>query len=935
MKMVTESIINIDIEQLELFLKNTDDKSIYKTQFEKELYKFPGCVELWEKYLKYLNLLFPDAYFETLNRAVKETQFDLSRSFVIWDLFYEYLLSDLGDASKLELLNSSFQLRLTIPHITIDSTIEKYSKFINLTSPDLYVQKMKLVSQQRRNMNKLVGDIESWEIRLSQQKSNPFNWMEYISWLKRNKSIKQTIKMAIIKSTFERAIEHSKCDNEWYNFWKWYDEQNHVFNLNEFYLRMITIYPTSGVAWKNYLTSSSNSFSSLSAARAFLLDSRVIERTAELEDFKRICFSLFVLEINLLNKGTEEVIEFLLLDIDLIFPLSLKYHDVFHDVEKACIEIYEKLQLIEDASKCVESLILDNFSNTQAETYLYAIDFYKKYNNGDSIERVFEKFDQKVAEVDWPERIIQEQKRYALVNLSFEQYNKMESKCSDLISTIQDLKAEYNEKTEEPETMSMEKQDNYLAIDIESKKRHQENCEEKEETESENITEQNAKRRKREPERPPRDREHLSLLVNPIPEGTTEGDILGFFKGYAEPRNVYLSGQNAIVEFNSEADVLTAMTKNHKSLKNQPMRVVELKDNILWVTNFPPQFFKKDIENLFLPVVKHILNIRFPTLRSGVNRRFCYIDLLSDEHAKLAVEKLDNKELEDDNGKSYKLVVKISNPEQKNSRSGPKEENRQLYITNLDFYKANSDVLRQLFSPFGSIEKITLPMSNKYNSPKKMNDGYGFIDFSNSESASKALSLNGNKLGKRNMLVELSKSTTKRISVIDKSESSEHIKSREEINLKTISIMNLDDKVTSEQLLSIVEEVGAIRKLILRPDMAGAYVEFENACDSGKAAMLLNGKKIGDRAISIGERNDLSKLANKTTKPPVNMKASNLFVPVSVLRKKQQKFVETTEKLNGEGSEKDISTRKDTQSATVPDNKNGKTNDDFRKMFLK
>ncbi|GME95937.1 unnamed protein product [[Candida] boidinii] len=609
--------------------------------------------------------------------------------------------------------------------------------------------------------------------------------------------------MAIIKSTFERAIEHSKCDNEWYNFWKWYDEQNHVFNLNEFYLRMITIYPTSGVAWKNYLMSSSNSFSSLSAARAFLLDSRVIERTAELEDFKRICFSLFVLEINLLNKGTEEVIEFLLLDIDLIFPLSLKYHDVFHDVEKACIEIYEKLQLIEDASKCVESLILDNFSNTQAETYLYAIDFYKKYNNGDSIERVFEKFDQKVAEVDWPERIIQEQKRYALVNLSFEQYNKMESKCSDLISTIQDLKAEYNEKTEEPETMSMEKQDNYLAIDIESKKRHQENCEEKEETESENITEQNAKRRKREPERPPRDREHLTLLVNPIPEGTTEGDILGFFKGYAEPRNVYLSGQNAIVEFNSEADVLTAMTKNHKSLKNQPMRVVELKDNILWVTNFPPQFFKKDIENLFLPVVKHILNIRFPTLRSGVNRRFCYIDLLSDEHAKLAVEKLDNKELEDDNGKSYKLVVKISNPEQKNSRSGPKEENRQLYITNLDFYKANSDVLRQLFSPFGSIEKITLPMSNKYNSPKKMNDGYGFVDFSNSESATKALSLNGNKLGKRNMLVELSKSTTKRISVIDKSESSEHIKSREEINLKTISIMNLDDKVTSEQLLSI------------------------------------------------------------------------------------------------------------------------------------
>ncbi|OUM52379.1 hypothetical protein BVG19_g1563 [[Candida] boidinii] len=933
--MDTESIINIDIEQLELFLKNTDDKSIYKTQFEKELYKYPGSVELWEKYLKFLTLLSPDTYFEALNRAVKETQFDLSKSFVIWDLFYDYLISDSGDVSKLELLNSSFQLRLTIPHVTIDSTIEKYSKFIDLTVPELYVQKMKLASQQRRSMNKLVEDIESWEIKLSQQKSNPSYWIEYISWLNKNKSIKQSLKSAIIKGTFERAIEHSKCDNEWYDFWKWYAEHNHIFNTNEFYHRMISIYPMSGVAWKNYLMTSSKSFSSLSNARALLIDARVIERTTELEDFKNICFGLFALEINFFNNGAEEVIEYLLMDIDLIFPLSLKYHDVFHDVEKACIEIYEKLQLIDDASKCVESLILDSFSNTQAETYLYAIDFYKRNNDGDSIERVFERFDQKVAEVDWPERIIQEQKRYALVNMSFEQYNNTEIRCSDLISTIKDLKAVHDKKPEEPETASVNKQDNYEAANIENKKRHQENSEEKEEIESENITEYNVKRRKREPERHPRDREHLSILINPIPEGTTEDDIVGFFKGYAEPRNIYLSGPNAIAEFNSEAEVLTALTRDHKSLNDQPIRVVELKDNILWVTNFPPHFFKKDIENLFLPVVKHILNIRFPSLRSGVNRRFCYIDLVSEEQAKLAVEKLDNKVLEDDSGKSYKLVVKISNPEQKNSRSGPKEENRQLYITNLDFYKVNPDVLLELFSKFGSIEKITLPMSSKYINEKKMNDGYGFIDFSDSESATQALSLNGSKIGRRSMVVELSKPSIRRISVIDKSnkESSEPLKSREEINLKTISIMNLDDKVTSELLLSIVEEVGAIRKLTLRPDLSGAYVEFENASDSGKAAMLLNGKKIGDQTITIGERNDLSKLAHKDTKPPFKTKPSKLFVPVSVLRKKQQKPAKTTKQLNKESTENDFTPEEDTQSSTVPDK--GKTNDDFRKMFLK
>ncbi|GMF19864.1 unnamed protein product [[Candida] boidinii] len=215
-----------------------------------------------------------------------------------------------------------------------------------------------------------------------------------------------------------------------------------------------------------------------------------------------------------------------------------------------------------------------------------------------------------------------------------------------------------------------------------------------------------------------------------------------------------------------------------------------------------------------------------------------------------------------------------------------------------------------------------------------MNDGYGFIDFSDSESATQALSLNGSKIGRRSMVVELSKPSIRRISVIDKSnkESSEPLKSREEISLKTISIMNLDDKVTSEQLLSIVEEVGAIRKLTLRPDLSGAYVEFENASDSGKAAMLLNGKKIGDQTITIGERNDLSKLAHKDNKLPFKMKPSKLFVPVSVLRKKQQP-AKTIKQLNKESTENDFTPEEDTQSSTVPDK--GKTNDDFRKMFLK
>lgn len=58
-----------------------------------------------------------------------------------------------------------------------------------------------------------------------------------------------------------------------------------------------------------------------------------------------------------------------------------------------------------------------------------------------------------------------------------------------------------------------------------------------------------------------------------------------------------------------------------------------------------------------------MLNIRFPSLKFNTDRRFCYIQFTSEQAALDAVARFNGKVLKDSQGKEYRLVAKISNPE--------------------------------------------------------------------------------------------------------------------------------------------------------------------------------------------------------------------------------------------------------------------------------
>ena len=208
-------------------------------------------------------------------------------------------------------------------------------------------------------------------------------------------------------------------------------------------------------------------------------------------------------------------------------------------------------------------------------------------------------------------------------------------------------------------------------------------------------------------------------------------------------------------------------------------------------------------------------------------------------------------------------------------------EGRELFISNLP-WSADWKELKQLFSQYGSVESVRIP--KKIDGSSK---GIGFVVYRHKEDASKGLDLNMTSWkGRTISVVESTNDTAKRQTLtiapntqrtsaspatgLSSTNGEAHnttsptpfaTNKKEEIQSRTLALLNVPDTVNDARVRALVEPYGKLVRIVLRPDHQGAIVEYMEQSSVGKASLALEGYDITPgRPLGVGTVDDMKQL---------------------------------------------------------------------------
>lgn len=580
------------------------------------------------------------------------------------------------------------------------------------------------------------------------------------------------------------------------------------------------------------------------------------------------------------------------LQLDKVLDECWEYDDsVFHQVPYAIANVCRQ------ESSDFEGVVYEQLTKRypqQAELWLKKLNYTFMKGSDQTLVKEMKNVIEHAETIDWPERIFEE--CISLISLTptrGEGYREITYLIAKKRHNIILSSSQLVEEMEESSTMPYE--------DGESRKRPADDSEE----DSHHV--------KKEYANSVRNREHFTVAVSNLPINITERQLKQFFHGYGDVREINLTvvgeTQEASVEFSSEQDVEKALVKDYKRIRGNEVRVQKVQNNTLFVTNFPPSYTPENIKDIFCSVGP-VASVRFPSLKFNADRRFCYVEYTNSSNAQSAVALFNGKVVDE-----FRLSVQISNPSLKHQRSGAREEGREVYISSLNFQTVTAHKLKVLFEKYGSVENVNLPLSDEGAKQGRKNDGYGFVIFKTAAEATRSLELDLVAFEGRAIHVSIAK---KRV-LLNKMKATRALKDLS-LSDSAIAVLNLPDTVNSSQLRDFFGSIDDVEDVILEPRHGGAIVVFASPQSSGKIGLLMNGKTIGNYTVEIGTVSDLKKSSSLIANQP-----TTTIIPSSVRRKKMGTFVKALHTHNN-----------DTQSElTVQNTAKGRTNEDFRNMFLK
>ena len=82
--------------------------------------------------------------------------------------------------------------------------------------------------------------------------------------------------------------------------------------------------------------------------------------------------------------------------------------------------------------------------------------------------------------------------------------------------------------------------------------------------------------------------------------------------------------------------------------------------------------------------------------------------------------------------------------------------------------------------------------------------------------------------------------------------------SYQEIQSRTIALLNVPDTINDARIRALAEPYGALVKVVLRPDHQGATIEYQDVASAGKAALGLEGHEIAPgRLLGVGTSKEM------------------------------------------------------------------------------
>lgn len=866
---------------------------------------------------------------DTWSRGAQETMWRINDSHLVWNRYIEIVMQDLARAPSPEgisSLNSLFETRVKIPHTDWDSTNQLYSSFLSTYMNDkwesIWVSMTRIVADAKAQL----AEREQFEFDLSKAQESGDTateyalWASYIEWDATPGSKKHT-SFDLTNALYERAELRFSSDS---NIWE--DHMHFILHAKKstfpLLARATRHCPWAGSLWSQYILASEREGLAYAeteeikhkATNTGLLEVGGFEEvlkvhTAWCNYLRRRAFQVGSLDedLDVAEMGIRSSIE-TLQELG-----AKKYGKDFHGdphfrLERVYIKFLSESGSWDSARETFRGLINSRGGSWEfwMRWYIWEMMCWAKFIQGENapldesrttaaphyatsvLKQGMERED-----VDWPERLIQ---AYVVHCEDHEDAETLQHALAQARSTEKKVSRRRQQEAEEasksqathsdPAAVSADQAERRVSSASDNanpgKRKRDDEAQPEEESNKksradEDVELTNAPASTAASERAPkRDRENSTVLVENLPGDIKEVRVRQFFRdcGVINSLKVFHSSaeeSTAIIEFEEQSAALAAQTRDHRDLDGHTISVQIGSGSTIFVSNFPPTADESYIRDLFDPCGE-IVDIRFPSLKYNTHRRFCYVQFKLNAQAQAATE-LNDRVVGDD----LKLVAKISNPLNKQDRSGPMEEGREVYVRNIDWSLSEED-LQAKFEEFGAIQSVRIPRG--VNGKSK---GFGYIVFSTKEEASAALQMDQKMIKNRAVHVEISSKTgAKRqassiITRVDHGQSPADdrngasprssagptgVQPTGDRQDRTIGLLNVPDTVNDRRIRAIAEPYGTLVKVILRPDHQGAIVEYLHASDAGKASLGLEGFEISPgRGIHVGTVPEMLKQA--------------------------------------------------------------------------